>query len=100
VRNSVVAHSAAVIAVGGGAGTLSEMALAWTYGRLVVGLRCGGCSERLACQRIDDRVRYEHLPDDAAYAAGGASGAIKPIRRLLPEFAKEHHCIAHSHHAE
>jgi uncharacterized protein (TIGR00725 family) len=92
-RNSVVAHSAAVIAVGGGAGTLSEMALAWTYGRLVIGLRSGGWSERLAGQRIDDRVRYQHLLDDKVYAADSADEAIALIQRLLPEFAREHQRI-------
>jgi uncharacterized protein (TIGR00725 family) len=95
-RNSVVAHSAALIAVGGGAGTLSEMALAWTYGRLVIGLRCGGWSERLAGQRIDYRIRYEHLPDDQVFAAADAEEAVALVRRMLPQFSKEHQRIASS----
>jgi uncharacterized protein (TIGR00725 family) len=37
VRNSVVAHADAVIAIGGGAGTMSEICFAWIYKRLVIG---------------------------------------------------------------
>jgi uncharacterized protein (TIGR00725 family) len=47
-RNLLVAHAAAVVAVGGGAGTLSEMAMAWIFGRLIVAFRVEGWSGRLA----------------------------------------------------
>ncbi|WP_312515557.1 hypothetical protein [Massilia sp.] len=89
-RNSIVAHSAAVIAIGGGAGTLSEMALAWTYGRLVIGLQCGGSSELLAGRRIDRRIRYPTLPDDQVFAAGSAQQAMALLQRWLPEYNKVH----------
>src|SRR3546814_12882286 len=39
-RNLVVAQSEAVIAIGGGAGTLSELAFAWIHRRLILALRC------------------------------------------------------------
>lgn len=39
VRNSIVVHADAVIAIGGGAGTMSEICLAWIYKRLIVALR-------------------------------------------------------------
>lgn len=57
MRNAlVVAMAHAVIAVGGGAGTLSEIALAWQYGRPVIALDLGeGWSSRLAGQALDDR---------------------------------------------
>lgn len=93
-RNSIVAHSAAVIAIGGGAGTLSEMALAWTYGRLVIGLRCGGSSELLAGRRVDQRVRYPALPDDRVFAADTAEQALALLQRWLPEYNKVHARIA------
>lgn len=56
-RNLVLIHSAdAVVAVGGGAGTLSELALAWQHGKPVIGLDLGeGWSSRLAGQAVDDR---------------------------------------------
>lgn len=89
-RNSIVAHSAAVIAIGGGAGTMSEMALAWTYGRLVIGLLCGGSSELLAGRRIDQRIRYPALPEDQVFAAGSAAQAMALLQRWLPEYNKVH----------
>lgn len=55
-RNQLVVNSGDVIvAVGGGAGTLSEIAFAWQFGKPVIcyaGL--GGWSERLAGEKIDD----------------------------------------------
>jgi len=54
-RNVIIAHADAVIAVGGGAGTLSEMAYAWMFGRLIVALRLEGWSGKLSDQRLDDR---------------------------------------------
>jgi len=89
-RNSIVAHSAAVIAIGGGAGTMSEMALAWTYGRLVIGLLCGGSSELLAGKRVDRRIRYPALLDDQVFAAGSAEQAMVLLQRWLPEYNKVH----------
>ena len=56
-RNSLTALSGdAVIAIGGRAGTLTEIAYAWSYGKPVLGVTgLGGWSERLAGQPIDDR---------------------------------------------
>ncbi len=56
-RNTLCAHAEGVIAVGGGAGTLSEMAFAWVLGRPVVALRVEGWSGRLADTALDDRRR-------------------------------------------
>lgn len=89
-RNAIVAHSAAVIAIGGGAGTLSEMALAWTYGRLVIGLRCGGSRELLAGRRIDGRVRYPEMPEDQVFAADNAALAMDLLAHWLPRYNKVH----------
>jgi len=77
-RNVLVVRSAdAVILVGGGAGTLSEAAYAWQFGRPVVALRgSGGWAERLAGQpvddRRDDRVLEAMSPEDAVALALGA----------------------------
>jgi len=38
-RNLLVSQADAVVAVGGGAGTLSEIALAWMYFRLIIAFR-------------------------------------------------------------
>lgn len=54
-RNTVLVSMAdAVVTIGGGAGTLSEMALAWKLGKIIVSLRySGGWSEELAGVKID-----------------------------------------------
>ncbi len=56
-RNVVLVSMAdAVIAVGGGAGTLSEIALAWQHHKPVIALDLGeGWSSRLAGQVLDHR---------------------------------------------
>lgn len=55
-RNLVVAASADVVAaVGGRAGTLSEMAFAWTLGRPVVAVAADGWAAELAGRALDDR---------------------------------------------
>jgi hypothetical protein len=52
----VVAMADVVVAVGGGAGTLSEIAYAWQLGKPIVGLSgAEGWAERLVGQRLDDR---------------------------------------------
>jgi uncharacterized protein (TIGR00725 family) len=89
-RNAIVAQSAALVAVGGGAGTLSEMALAWSFGRLVIGMRCGGASELMADRRIDERVRYPGLPHDRVFGATTAEEAIYLLQLWLPQYVKVH----------
>jgi len=52
----VVLSSDAIISIDGGCGTLSEIGLAWAYGKRIVALSSsGGWSERLAGERIDER---------------------------------------------
>ncbi len=76
-RNVVlVAMADVVVAVAGGAGTLSEIALAWQLGRPVIALAStGGWAERLAGRSLDGRREGEVIsaPDpqravDAALA--------------------------------
>lgn len=74
-RNAlVVLSSDAVILIGGGAGTLSEAALAWQFGKPVIGLASsGGWAARLAGEAIDerrpDRVIEARSPEEAVEAA-------------------------------
>ena len=90
LRNSIVAHSDAIIVIGGGAGTLSEIALAWIYRRLIVALPHEGWGAKLAGMRIDHRVRYEDIPDDRVYAASTSVEAIELIAKLLPQYQRRH----------
>jgi uncharacterized protein (TIGR00725 family) len=62
-RNTLVANSDAIIAIGGGAGTLSEIALGWAMGRPVIAIETPGWSARLAGEVIDNRRNLR--PDNA-----------------------------------
>lgn len=74
----VVATSDVVVGVGGGAGTLSELAYAWQLGKPVVGLRPpGGWAEKVAGTAIDDRR------NDEVKAADTADEAIAHALTLL-----------------
>lgn len=57
-RNALIARCNAIVAVGGGAGTLSEMAMAWTLRRPVLALPAAGWSRELAGRRLDRRDRH------------------------------------------
>jgi uncharacterized protein (TIGR00725 family) len=59
LRNAVVAQSEAVVAIGGGAGTLSEIALAWVHGRPIFAADLGGWSDELAGRALDDRRAHD-----------------------------------------
>lgn len=54
-RNALVANSEAVIAVGGGAGTLSEIAFAWQFNRPIFAVGDEGWAHQLANATLDHR---------------------------------------------
>jgi hypothetical protein len=89
-RNCIVANSDAVVAIGGGAGTLSEIAMAWQLHRLIVALRVPGWSGELADRPIDHRERYPDIRDDRVYGAEDAAGAIELVKEWLPRYTRRH----------
>ena len=74
------------ISESGGAGTLSEIALAWQLKRLVIAFRVEGWSGRLADNRIDERVRYASIDDDRVYGANTPDDAIEILRDRLDKY--------------
>jgi hypothetical protein len=66
----------AVVGIGGGAGTLTELAMAWQLGKIVVGLAVEGWSKKLAGQPIDGQrpgvVIGASNPADAIEKLSGA----------------------------
>lgn len=70
-RNALVARAAwALVAVGGGSGTLSEIALGWQMGRPIVAMAgSGGWAARLAGEALDDRRSDRILPARSAAEA-------------------------------
>lgn len=93
VRNVIVAQSDAVIAIGGGAGTMAELAFAWLMKRLIVCCRVPGWSARVADTKLDERVRYADIPDDRAFGVDTAEEAIEILRERIPRYNARHHGV-------
>ena len=74
----VVSIADVVVAVGGGAGTLSEIALAWQLKRPTIALGRGGWAGRVSGERLDSR-----LPDPI-HPAETVAEAVDACRRLWP----------------
>lgn len=80
----VVAMADVVVGVGGGAGTLGELAVAWQLGKQVITLATsGGWSERLAGERID--ARRDALVHSAATPAEAIALALELAEAGSPE---------------
>ncbi|PAF51854.1 hypothetical protein BKH43_01065 [Helicobacter sp. 13S00401-1] len=75
---SLVSLSHAVIAVGGGSGTLNELSASWQLGKLIVGLGSEGYAGKLAGSKLDDRR------EDMIYKASSAKEALDIINSKLP----------------
>ena len=92
MRNVLVANAHAVVAVGGGAGTLSEMANAWALMRMVLAFdNVEGWSKKLAGQPVDGRKRYPF--DDRVFAVESAEEVIKLLSDNLDKYDKYHQGI-------
>lgn len=93
MRNAIVANADVVIAIGGGAGTLSEMAIAWSLFRLVIAFDCvEGWSKELAGRRLDARVRYPAL-DDKIYAVSNVDECLNVLGKYIEEYCRVHRGI-------
>lgn len=88
-RNVIIANSDAVIAIGGGTGTISELALAWALNRLIIAYRVDGWSGKIADQRIDSRIRYPDIPQDRVYGVSSEEEVLGLLKKL-PEYNKRH----------
>ncbi len=88
-RNVVLVSMAdAVVAVGGGAGTLSEVAMAWQHQKLVVALDLGqGWSARLAGEALDARRA------DRILRAVSPAEALRLIQERLPSWVGRAHAF-------
>ncbi len=91
MRNALVANASAVVAIGGGAGTLSEMAFAWTFGRLIIGIsNVEGWSSKLAGLKIDSRVRYPEIENDMVYPATSGKQVAEILNNNIDKYYKRH----------
>ncbi len=86
-RNVIVANSDAVVAVGGGSGTLAEISTAWTLKRLMLAYAdCDGWSGKVADTRIDQRVRYENIPEDRVFGVHTADEAVAILEKYIDQY--------------
>ena len=93
-RNFMVANADAVVAVGGGAGTLSELSYAWVMKRLILAYRVPRAkrsslqftdwSAVVADKRLDDKIRYPELLDDQIFGVNTARDVISLLTEKLP----------------
>lgn len=88
-----VVDTYAVIAIGGGTGTLAEIATAWSMYKLILAWDKKGWSGKLAGKRVDERIRYPELPDDKVYSFSKASEATTLIQTKGNKYQKEYHGI-------
>lgn len=91
-RNTIIANGDAVIAIGGGAGTISEIAHAWALNRLIIAYKVEGWSGQVADKKIDNRIRYSHIPEDRVYGVSNDAEAIQTLK-LLNQYTRRHHGI-------
>jgi len=54
-RNYIMAHGEIILAIGGGTGTLSEIAMAWSKGRPIIAFAGDGWAGKLAGKNLDKR---------------------------------------------
>ena len=93
MRNTIVANADAVIAIGGGAGTLSEMAMAWSLFRLIIAYdNVDGWSAELAGRRLDVRERYADS-DDKIFAVSSVQECMALLNEKIDLYTRRHHGI-------
>lgn len=79
-RNVIVANAQAVIAIGGGGGTLCEISNAWALHRMLLAYtNCGGWAAKVANTALDSRIRYPGIPDDRIYGVASPQEALELI---------------------
>lgn len=89
VRNSMTGNADAVIAIGGGAGTLSEIAFSWTLLRLIIAYRTvPGWAQKLADTRIDSRIRYPEIEDDRVFGADTPEDVARILKERMDSYTK------------
>ena len=91
LRNGKVVDADAVISIGGGAGTLSEIAMAWQLFKLIVSFtNFGGWSEKLAGMPIDERERYLGNKNDVVMGVSTIEEAIKAVNENIDKYNRKH----------
>ncbi|HEY8443617.1 MAG TPA: TIGR00725 family protein [Clostridia bacterium] len=90
-RNVIIANSAsALVAIGGGAGTLSEIANAWALHRLIIAYKnVNGWSAKVADTKLDHRIRYKDF-DDKIFGVSTPEEMIEIINQYIGKYNSYH----------
>lgn len=90
-RNVVIANSsAAVVAIGGGAGTLSEMSNAWALQKLIIAFKnVRGWSSKIADTKMDHRIRYNGI-EDKVYGVEKPEEVIEILNKYIDKYVQYH----------
>ena len=94
MRAEDVVDADAVISIGGGAGTLNEISIAWAKFKLI--LSCtefDGWSKKLANSKIDRRIRYIDIDEDCIYGFKSIDECMKLLEKYIPIYKREYHGI-------
>lgn len=91
LRNGLVVDADAVIVVGGGVGTLSEMAMAWQKYKLIIAFTSiEGVGAKFASTKLDKRIRYQNIPEDCIYPASNVEEAIELLKKNIGRYNKKY----------
>jgi rossmann fold nucleotide-binding protein-like protein len=87
-RNVIVANSDAVIAVGGGSGTMCEICNAWALKKMILATRnVDGWSAKVADTRLDNRIRLQgNLEIDKVFGINNPIEAIALLKEHLNKY--------------
>ena len=94
MRNEDVVDADSVISIGGGAGTLNEISIAWAKFKLI--LSCTeyeGWSKKLANRKIDERIRYRDIAEDCIYGFKNIEECMKLLEKYIHIYKREYHRI-------
>lgn len=91
MRNGIVVNADAVVAIGGGAGTLSEIALAWSMFKLIIAFNnVNGWGMKLSNQKIDNRNRYPNIPEDSVYGVSSPKEMVEYLNKYIELYKRQY----------
>lgn len=94
LRNGKVIQASAVIVLGGGSGTLSEIAMAWQLFKLIIAFEnIDGWGKQLSHQKLDKRIRYKHIQNDCIYGVTSVEEVIVILKNFINQYNRQHHGI-------
>lgn len=83
-RDVITANAPAVIAIGGGSGTLGEIANAWTLFRMIIAMETAtGWSAKVANTEVGEKRLYSKKFEDKVWGAKTADDVIKLLDEKL-----------------